>query len=149
MAGESNSDLAARLAALEDQAAILATLSRYAHAIDYGLIESWVNCFTEDGVFDVFDAAGERVHREQGRAELAAYLSTKQFPPQRYVHHVFSVPLVEVRGDTAQVASYFMVLARDGNKAQVKVFGRYQDKLTRRGKEWLLAERVAHIEGGS
>ena len=42
-----------RLAALEAERAILRTLYRYGHSIDYGLEQEWVDCFTEDGVFDV------------------------------------------------------------------------------------------------
>jgi 3-phenylpropionate/cinnamic acid dioxygenase small subunit len=46
-------DLEARIALLEDEQAILKNLYRYGHSIDYGDEEAWVDCFTEDGVFDV------------------------------------------------------------------------------------------------
>jgi hypothetical protein len=46
-------ELVKRLAALEEERAILRTLYRYGHSIDYGLELEWVDCFTEDGVFDV------------------------------------------------------------------------------------------------
>ena len=46
-------DIESRLALLEAESAILKNLYRYGHAIDYGDEEAWVDCFTEDGVFDV------------------------------------------------------------------------------------------------
>ena len=64
-------ELVRRLAALEAERAILRTLYRYGHSIDYGLEQEWVDCFTEDGVFDV--------RRRVGPASA----STKAAPPWR------------------------------------------------------------------
>ena len=51
------SDLHRRLQLLEDERAILATLYRYAHCIDYGLNAEWVDLFTGRAL--TTDAAGE------------------------------------------------------------------------------------------
>ena len=40
-------ELLRRLAALEAERAILRTLYRYGHSIDYGLEQEWVDCFIE------------------------------------------------------------------------------------------------------
>src|SRR5262249_35391909 len=42
-----------RLDALEAERAILDTLYRYGHTIDYGDEAGWVDCFTTDAVYDV------------------------------------------------------------------------------------------------
>src|SRR4030042_4362937 len=42
-----------RLTALEDEIAIISTLSTYGHTIDYGLEDQWLDCSTEDAVYRV------------------------------------------------------------------------------------------------
>ena len=57
-------------------AAIMRALHEYAHAMDYGDEAAWVDVFTEDAVFDVVEVVGSRrVHREEGKADLAAYVA--------------------------------------------------------------------------
>jgi hypothetical protein len=63
-------ELVRRLEALETERAILRTLYRYGHSIDYGLEQEWVDCFTEDGVFDVRRRVGPASARYEGRAPL-------------------------------------------------------------------------------
>jgi len=59
----------------EDKFAIQELVARYNHAIDFGNYEAWVECFTEDGVFD--GSAGRFV----GKAELQKF--TEQFKTTR------------------------------------------------------------------
>ena len=40
-----------RMTHREDELAILDTLHRYAHTIDGGPAEDWLDCFTDDGVW--------------------------------------------------------------------------------------------------
>lgn len=139
--------LAQRLLALEDERAILRTLNRYSHCMDYGLTKEWSECFTPDGVFDVKDLSGKRFHREDGRTELAAYLASKKAPPEQYDKHIVAAPLVEIAGDTATATSYFIALGEGEEALEVHVYGLYRDTMVKTGGEWLIKERIATVEG--
>ncbi len=139
--------LAARLGVLEDERGILHTLHRYSHCMDYGLAKEWSECFTPDGVFDVKDLSGKRFHRENNRKELAAYLSSKKAPPERYDKHITAAPLIEIKGDTATVHSYFVAIGEGKERLEVHVYGGYRDTLVKTGGEWLIKERITTVEG--
>ena len=72
-----------RLALLEDEQAILKNLYRYGHWIDYGDEEAWVDCFTEDGVFDV-------------RARLSHLPTRHQRPRRAACVHLAAHPRTEL-----------------------------------------------------
>ena len=143
----SKDDLVKRLQALEAQREIRETLYRYSHTIDYGPGERWADeVFTGDGVFDVFTVKGRPIHKENGRAELAAYLGTKKLPPVQYDKHLIFSPLITVNGDEATVESYFVGLDDIAERPRMFVFGRYSDKLVKEGGRWLIKERLAETE---
>jgi hypothetical protein len=57
-----------RLAALEEERAILDALYRYGHAIDYGLEKEWVGCFAPAGAFEMrHRLAADGVSTSSGR----------------------------------------------------------------------------------
>ena len=104
-------DLEARLALLEAEQAILKTLYRYGHSIDYGDEEAWVDCFTEDGVFDVRARLSHQPNRLiSGRDELRAFIKRHTRAPELWHKHLLIEPLIEVDGDTATVRSYLAVV---------------------------------------
>jgi hypothetical protein len=136
------------LAVLLDERAILRTLHEYAHAMDYGLEDAWVDTFTPDAVFDVVEVVGgRRVHREEGRGDLARYVAAYPKPP-RFRKHVIVDPVVDVDGDQALVEAYWLLLERDDDAGipVVAAFGRYQDRLVRIEGRWRIAERKAEVE---
>jgi len=140
-------DLEQRLRALEDERAILRTLHRYGQAIDYGAEEAWVDCFAEDGVFDIrsrLDHYGSRVVR--GRDELRRFVSRHTRAPELWHKHLVVEPLIELDGDEARCSSYFAVLVEHEQAPLVRVFGRYRDRLVRTGDCWRFAERIAEVE---
>src|SRR5439155_20560469 len=71
-------ELGRRLARIEDERGVLDTLYRYGHSIDHGPDDEWLDCFTQDGVWDsipgpeISDRASRITRR--GRAELAAFI---------------------------------------------------------------------------
>src|SRR5579864_3232562 len=81
-----------RLANIEDQQGVLDTLHRYAHAIDYGLEDEWVDCFTEDGIFETrpgpLGRLGSRGNYAVGREELAAFVARHTRAPERFHKHI-------------------------------------------------------------
>src|SRR5437870_12707088 len=46
-------DITRRLNALEDKQHVVEALNRYAHVTDYGDESEWVDCFTEEGLFEI------------------------------------------------------------------------------------------------
>ena len=136
------------LGVLLDERAILRTLHEYAHAMDYGLEDAWVDTFTPDAVFDVVEVVGgRRVHREEGRGDLARYVAAYPKPP-RFRKHVIVDPVVHLDRDQARVEAYWLLLERDDEAGTpvVAAFGRYYDRLVRSDGRWRIAERRAEVE---
>jgi ketosteroid isomerase-like protein len=138
------------LRVLLDERAVLRTLHEYAHAMDAGDEAAWVDCFAPDAVFDVVEVVGgRRVHREEGHGDLARYVGAYPKPP-RFRQHVMVDPLVEVRGEEATVAAYWLLLARDDadGTPQLVAFGRYRDRLVRDARDgrWRIADRSAEVQ---
>ena len=133
---------------LLEERAILRALHHYAHTMDYGDEAAWVACFTPDAVFDVFHPdTGEKIHREDGHADLARYVA--QYPkPPAFRKHCIVDPIVDIDGDTASVHAYWILLQRDDATSNpvLAAFGRYLDRLVKVDGRWLIAERVAHVE---
>ncbi|MSQ26432.1 MAG: nuclear transport factor 2 family protein [Dehalococcoidia bacterium] len=147
MAANDLEDMQRRVQLLEDERDIGDVFSRYSHTIDYGRQEEWADCFTEDGVFDVFTVDGRKVHKEHGRGELFRYLGGKKLPPQRYDKHVLAAPLIDVKGSTAKAQSYFIMFSSVAGSAPfIGVYGRYKDTLVKEGGRWYLKERLAEVE---
>jgi SnoaL-like domain len=147
--GLNTEDLAARLAHLEDERAIMRTLQRYGHSIDYGLEEDWVDCFTDDGVFDVRARNGDVFVRCEGRDALLAFVQGHTRPPAAYHKHVVVDPMIEISGDSAHVDSYFARIDADddGGRAFVMAMGRYRDDLVRcPDGMWRISSRLAEIQ---
>ena len=86
---------AAALRALLDERAIIQLMHEYAHAMDYGDEAAWVDVFTPDAVFDVIESVGgQRIHREEGHGDLAAYVAAYPKPPA-FRKHIIVDPVVE------------------------------------------------------
>ncbi|MGX7681814.1 nuclear transport factor 2 family protein [Jatrophihabitans sp. DSM 45814] len=144
------SDIESRLARLEDEKAILNRLYAYGHSIDYGHEEVWVDCFTQDGVWDARRRSGSEHNTVcRGRAELAAFIRTHTRAPMVYHKHMLSEPMITVEGDHATCDSYFIRLdvVDDSPTPRVSGMGRYRDKLRRcEDGVWRFSERIAEIE---
>ncbi len=147
-----HSVLDGRLTELEATQAILDTLYRYAHSIDYGLEDDWVDCFTEDAVWytkrNPIAAAGRPDHRYQGQAELRAFVSAHTRPPVGWHKHMLVEPRIHLDGDRCRVDSYMMRLDAHPAGSYVRAFGRYRDRLVRcPDGRWRIEERIAEIDG--
>jgi hypothetical protein len=142
-----SNDLERRLALLEDERGVLRNLHTYGQSIDYGREADWVDCFTEDGVFDSRDNTGGTTRVLQGREALTDFARHFARPPSRYSKHLILEPLIDVDGDTAHSTSYFAVLVDFEDRPCVWVFGRYTDTLARCGDgKWRFAKRIAQVE---
>jgi ketosteroid isomerase-like protein len=136
------------LVLLLEERAITRALHEYAHAMDYGDEEAWVDAFTADAVFDVVEVVGgRRVHREEGSGDLARYVARYPKPPA-FRKHVVVDPIIDVSGDTARVEAYWLLLQRDDDDGQpvMTAFGKYHDRLVKTDGRWRIAERYADVE---
>jgi 3-phenylpropionate/cinnamic acid dioxygenase small subunit len=136
------------LQALLDERAIVQLMHRYAHAMDYGDEQGWVDVFTPDAVFDVVaSVGGRRIHREEGHGDLARYVAAYPKPPA-FRKHVIVDPVVVVRGDEAEVDSYWILLHREPSEGTpvLAAFGRSHDRVVRYDGGWRIAERFAEVE---
>jgi ketosteroid isomerase-like protein len=140
--------LEARVARLEAERGVIRTLHSYGHAIDYGDEEGWVDCFTEDGVFDVRGRLGEKqLYRVAGRDALRAFVAEHTRAPELWHKHVVVNEVIDVEGDTATCASYFAVPVAQDGAPPLNYVGRYLDRLVREPDgRWRFAERVVHLE---
>jgi len=142
--------LAAKVAELEAERAILSTLYRYGHSIDYGREADWVDCFAEAGVFDVRPPppAAKGLLCE-GREALATFVAGHTRAPAVWHKHLLIEPQITVAGDlkSAQVRSYFAMLDEDGPSPSIRCFGRYLDRLILcPDGVWRFLERIAEVE---
>lgn len=152
-------DLERRLRLLEDRQAILETLHRYGQALDYGLEEEFLDCFTADASWDT-EPMRDVVRDEQlrvgrlpaghvGRDELRGFVQRHTNAPGHWHKHLVVDPLIELDGDTAHVTSYFLRIDadRDSSGAHIRASGRYRDELVRcEDGRWRIAARKAETE---
>ena len=143
-------DFTERLARIEDERAIVATLYAYGTALDYGDRDLFLDCFTADASYVVVmrleAQAGFTFH---GHDELRGYFDNHTHAPAAYHKHVTVNPAITIDGDEASASSYFLRVDSGQESAPAVVFasGRYVDKLTRddRGR-WRIVSRLCEVE---
>ena len=146
--------LEGRLQVLEDERAIVQTLYRYSHTLDYGLEREWVDCFTEDGVFDVRRPVGPPGYRLEGRQDLTRWVAQDVRNRLSTYHKQDKLVMVEPRitlnGDEARVVSYMIRLDHENGVPYILTFGRYLDHMVRcPDGVWRFKERIPEIEARS
>jgi ketosteroid isomerase-like protein len=150
MTEPSPAELAERLARLEDERAIVATLYAYGEALDYGDRGQFLDCFTPDADYTVEMRIGPEANFSyHGREELTAYFDGHTHAPTAYHKHVTVNPAVVCDGDTATATSYFLRVdsAAASGPAVVLASGRYVDDLTRdSGGRWRIRSRRCEVE---
>ena len=140
-------DLEAEVRQLLDERAIDRVMQAYCHAMDHGPTNAWVECFTEDGVFDVRDANREPLFRVAGHAELLRFIESYPNNLPTYYKHLYLSPLIDIDGDTASVESYVLVIwCSAGRPAEVSSFGKVSDVWVRGDRGWRIRNRIAITE---
>lgn len=139
--------LAARVQALEDERAVLSRIYRYAHTTDYGPVEAWVDCFTDDGVLVHRSRTGRSMGRFEGRAALTDFKAQDMKPPFKYRKHLIIEPVIRMNGAEATVVSYYAALRERDGAPHLSSFGRYLDLLAKcPDGQWRFAEKVIDQE---
>jgi len=142
--------LAGRLARLEDERAIVATLYAYGTALDYGDRELFLDCFTADASYVVAMRLGaDNGFTFNGHDELREYFDNHTHAPVAYHKHVTVNPTVVIDDGDASASSYFLRVDSGPASAPAVVFasGRYVDQLTRDGNgRWRIRARRCEVE---
>jgi 3-phenylpropionate/cinnamic acid dioxygenase small subunit len=134
------------LSAMEiaDRLEIHELMARYSFGINFGDIEGWVACFTEDAVFET------PLGTHRGSDALRKYVSSRgEERRERPVRHfVTNVIVTELQGDQASAKSYFLMtrVLRDSDTIQFLTTGIYTDKLRKTGGKWRISHRKIELD---
>ena len=140
-----------RIAELEDRNQVVEALYRYAHAFESGTDEEFVDCFTDDGVFEIRYGAhygGRPMSRHEGAEQIRRYVaghaSRGAGRPQ---FRMLADPIVRIDGDQATARSYLVGVQPFDGQPELIDLGRYEDRLRRVAPgDWRIAERVTGID---
>ena len=139
-----------RLRRLEDERDVLHTLYQYAHTLDYGPEDEFLDCFTDDAVWAQAGryARPETARRFEGRHGLILFFRHHTHAPDVYHKHLLVEPRIVLDGDDARVESYYIRIDEHPDGVYVRSFGRYRDRVVRcpDGK-WRIRERQTESEG--
>ena len=139
-------NLVRRLEAIEAERDILGTLYRYSHCLDYGLEAEWVDCFSNDAIFEVTGPAILEM-KLQGRAALADFAANHTRAPEHYHKHLVMDPVITLGKGEATSVSYFVRLDAMTKGPGIRAFGRYYDQLIKGSDgKWRFKYRRAEVE---
>jgi hypothetical protein len=130
------------LQSLLDKQAIHEVLMRYCRGVDR-LDEAIIRSCYHKGAWDDHGA-----FKGDGW-EFAAYCVKALGEAFTITQHHLANELVELRGDAANVESYFTAHHRSEREGQVRMMvagGRYVDRFERREGEWKIARRVTVLD---
>jgi hypothetical protein len=120
---------------IEDRESIRELLHKYCHFADAPDAAQWAGLYTEDGSFRI---GPEPVEGRPALRELASGFAGGGL-------HISANALIAVEGDEATVSSYVLVLGGTEDP-QVRLGGRYEDRLRKVDGEWLFASRQCVVQ---
>jgi SnoaL-like protein len=128
---------------IEDREELRELYARYCLSIDNGRYDDWVDCFTEDGVFE-----SPRFGRYAGREELRRFCTRyEESLGGARVLHVVANASFDIKGVEATGVCYLMYHhCKEGRLEQVAV-GAYSDRLRKTGDGWRFTSRCVTICG--
>jgi len=124
------------------------TLARYTWCGDFGDVEGFVDCFTEDAVLEIKGGAVFKGHegmRRLGSGEGSTAPAEARSTRGPLRHHVSSIRIEVESPELARAWSYFLTLGRHG----LDHWGRYADELAAEGDRWLFRRRRVSIDGST
>jgi uncharacterized protein (TIGR02246 family) len=127
----------------EDREQIRDLYVRYAITIDSGQYEQWLDCFTDDGVFE-----SPRFGRHVGRDGLRKFTQIyKESLGGAQVRHVISAVHFDIEGDRATGGCYLTYFHSKIGKTELAAVGEYRDKLRKVGGAWRFESRQVTVDG--
>jgi uncharacterized protein (TIGR02246 family) len=135
----------------DDRAEIENLSARYLVAMDAGDTETYISCFTEDGVLDW--VRGVEHGREAIRKAISGFGSARAAVPdgatsRPRTRHVVLNHVINVKGDTASTLAYWVAFTNNTPQKDVQVmyFGHYEDELVKQNGRWLFKKRKVYNE---
>src|SRR5258708_7486807 len=133
--------LAEDVGLLKAERDIMHTINRYSWALDYGREDDYLDCFTEDGAYQVRGFRTSEPKRVEGREGLRGYFRGRS--PKSQQKHITTTPQIDVQGDRATVDSFFIGFNADDGVPQLFLIGRYVDRMRRDPDgTWRIEERI-------
>lgn len=121
----------------EDREQIRELYARYSQTIDNARYDEWIECFTEDGVFD-----SSRFGRHAGHEALRRFTAIykEALSGGRPVHMMTNVSF-SVEGDTASGGCYLAYFHCKDGKGALLAVGYYTDRMRKVKGEWKFESR--------
>ena len=144
-----------RIGRLEDIQAITEVLYRYAHHIDRGELDDFLEIFTPDLRYRVrmrnleggFDDKADFTGRDALRQFAQMVYQSIWGPGKSGQVNVITQPLITWNGDTATALTYHTLVKGSTEGREVTSYGRYRDELRRcEDGKWRIASRIAEVE---
>ena len=127
--------------------AISQVMNEYCHSMDAGEQRRWLACFTDDAIYQVLLPDGSAYIDIKGRAEFERFIA--QYPILPGHRHIYLTPVfaVDPEAGTADVSSYWMVIAGSAGGTKIASMGRVRDRFVQSGGRWQISERRIATEG--
>ena len=126
------------LSNLEDKLAIEELIARYNHSIDSFDMATWLNCWTEDAVFDGIGQYLVGKPAITGFANSYEVTYGKRMPSGR---HFTTNIASKINGDTATATSYLQLWSTGEKGAKIAFTGVYSDQFRKEHGQWRFSLR--------
>ena len=124
----------------DDRSEIANLIERYCWTVDRQQWDAWLQCFTDDGIFDV------RGKQHKGHAPLKAYVGL-ELSAFALIRHLVHQPMIEVSGPTdATARCYFELRGTTVKGRDFEALGSYEDQIVKTAKGWRFKLRKARFD---
>jgi 3-phenylpropionate/cinnamic acid dioxygenase small subunit len=135
--------MANSIGAPEDREEVRELYARYAMTIDGGAFDEWVDCFTDDGVFE-----SARFGRHSGRDGLKRFTAIyKESLGGAQVRHVITNVTFQLDGERGAGACYLVYYHVKDGRVQQTAVGHYRDRLRKVNGRWKFESRQVALDG--
>ena len=131
---------------LIERLAIEDVFALYAHPGDGYDSDGWVDCFTDDGIFEIEsnDIRTQFIERQALFDFICAHI--RLLPSTR---HVMTNHLVNIEGDRAQHSCTVTGMLSRPEKVYTFISGWYESTLEKVASEWKIKHRIVHVDNGA
>jgi hypothetical protein len=128
---------------VEDRAELRDLYARYCQMIDHSRYEEWLDCFTDDGVFE-----SPRFGRHAGRDDLKKFtaLYRESLGGARVIHLAHNI-LMKIEGERASGYCDFSYFHCKDARIQQETVGFYTDVMRKTPAGWRFLSRCVTILG--
>ena len=125
----------------EDKFMIQELMARYNFALNFGDEKAWVDCFTQDGVFEC------PFGTHKGSSALYQYISERTEERQEHpIRHMLSNIIIDVQDDRASAKSYLLMMQVLPEGMKLLTTGTYADDLVKMEGAWRFSHRKVQLD---